>query len=129
MRINFGKLVLAPAILAAAALAATAASAETLKVPFSFTAAGKVWPAGEYTVLKDSRGGQVTMRNKETMRSITFLVGPGEPDPTDRHVTLRFDENGDYHALRDIQYGSKITSRLDKNNRNMEMEEIRSSGR
>jgi hypothetical protein len=129
MRITFGKLVLAPAILAAAALAATAASAETLKVPFSFTAAGKVWPAGEYTVLKDSRGGQVTMRSKDSLHSITFLIGPGEPDPNDRHVTLRFDENGDYHALRDIQYGSKITSRLDKNNRNMEMEEIRSSGR
>ena len=42
MKSIFSKFVLAPAVLAAAALAANSAMAETVKVPFSFTAGDKV---------------------------------------------------------------------------------------
>jgi hypothetical protein len=127
MRITLGKLVLAPAILAAAVFAATSASAETVNVPFSFTAAGKVWPAGQYSVLKDMRDNIVTLRTEDAAHSISFLLGPGEPDPGSMDVALRFDALGDYHALRDIQYRSEITGRLDKKMRHAE--ELRASGR
>lgn len=127
MRTTFGKLILAPAILAAAVFAASSASAETVKVPFNFTAAGKVWPAGTYTLQKDSRGSLVTLCSKDSSQSITYLIGPGEPNPQDNKVTLRFDQAGPYHALRDIQFGAEITSRLDKNDRNAD--DLRASGR
>jgi hypothetical protein len=116
MRSILGKLVLAPVVMAAAALATNSAMAESnLKVPFSFTAAGKVWPAGTYAVEKDLNGDMVTVRSKDTSLSFTCLIGPGEPDPNDSHVTLKFDEVGSNHALRSVQYESQITSRLDRN--------------
>ena len=50
MKSIFSKFVLAPAVLAAAALAANSAIAETVKIPFNFTAGNKVLPAGDYTI-------------------------------------------------------------------------------
>jgi len=100
----------------AAALVPTSAIAETtLKVPFSFTAAGKILPAGLYSVHEDSKEGFVTLTSKDTLRSYVWVVGPAEPNP-DRNaqVSLKFDHMGDVYALRSIQYGSKITAQLDK---------------
>ena len=112
MRSIFGKLILAPVVMAAAALATTSASAETsAKVPFNFTVAGSSMPAGDYSIQKDSTGNTVTLRNKATAQSYTFLIGPGDAAPTDSNVTLKFDEFGAGHALRSIQYGAQVTSR------------------
>lgn len=128
MRSILSKLVLAPVILAAAALASNTAMAEsTVNVPFSFKAAGKVWPAGLYTVQKGDFGNMVTLISKESSLSFTSLIGPGEPDPNESKVTLKFDEIGAGHALRSIQYGPQITSRLDK--RAIHSEYLTSSGR
>src|SRR5215469_13731114 len=111
MRSIFGKLILAPVVMAAAALATTSASAETsAKVPFNFTVAGSSMPAGDYSIQKDSTGNTVTLRNKATAQSYTFLIGPGDAAPTDSNVTLKFDEFGAGHALRSIQYGAQVTS-------------------
>ena len=121
MRFMLGKLILAPAVMAAAALATTTATAETaMKVPFGFSAAGKSWPAGTYVVQKDLSGNLVTVRSRETAKSFTCILGPGAPAPTDTHVSLQFDEAGSTHALRTIQYGAQITSRLDGRNNNSE---------
>jgi hypothetical protein len=108
--------VLAPAVMAAAALATNTAMAETtLKVPFSFTVAGKNCPAGLYSVQWEStHSNLVTLKSKEASQSFTWLIAPGDPAPGDTAVVLRFDELGDMHALRSVQYGSRITSRLDK---------------
>jgi hypothetical protein len=102
--------------MAAAALATNTAMAETLvKVPFSFTVAGKNCPAGLYSVQWEStHGSLVTLKSKEVPQSFTWVVGPGDPAPGDTAVVLRFDELGENHALRSVQYGSQITSRLDK---------------
>jgi hypothetical protein len=127
MRFNLGKLILAPAIMAAAALATHTAMAEsTVKVPFGFSAAGKSWPAGEYSVQKDLGRDTVTLRSLDTADSFTSLLGPGEPSTSDSHVTLKFEDAGSTHALRTIQYGSQITSRLDHNKHR---QQITSSGR
>lgn len=127
MRFNFGKLVLAPAVLATLALASTAAKASTVNVPFSFAAAGHVWPAGAYTVQKDLTGNIATVKSNATGLSFSSLLGPGEPDPAGTRVVLEFDQFGNSHALRTIQYGGQITSRLDRKMANSER--IRASGR
>ncbi len=127
MRFTFGKLVLAPAVLATVALASTAAKASTVNVPFSFAAAGHVWPAGVYTVQKDLLGGMVTLKSNNSGLSFTSLLGPGEPGPNDSRVILEFDQFGSSHALRTIQCGPQITSRLDR--KMVNSERIRASGR
>jgi hypothetical protein len=114
MRSKIFSLVLAPALLAAVALTSNSAKAETgLKVPFSFTVAGKTCPAGVYTVRRDSNGNFVTLRSTSSRRTFLWMVGPGSVDPTENHIVLKFDQSGNTHALRSIQYGSMVTSRLD----------------
>jgi hypothetical protein len=127
MRFTLGKLVLAPAVLAAVAMASTVANASTVNVPFSFAAAGHVWPAGTYTVQKDLIQDIVTLKSNDSGLSFSSLLGPGEPSPYDTNVTLEFDQFGTSHALRTIQYGPQITRRLDRKVANSER--IRASGR
>jgi tryptophan synthase beta subunit len=112
--LGLGKLVLAPAVLAVAALACNTASASTVNVPFSFAAAGHVWPAGAYDIQKDFTGSIVTVKSMSTGLSFSSLLGPGEPALTDTKLALKFDTIGNTHALRTIQYGGLITSQLDK---------------
>jgi hypothetical protein len=113
---------LATAVLAAAALTTTNALAETqVNVPFSFTANGKVCPAGLYTLDRNLASNVVTLRNDDWKSSFTWIAGAGDPAPTDSRVILRFDEDGPNHTLQSVQYGSVITSRLDgKRNRTEE---------
>jgi hypothetical protein len=127
MRFHLGKLVLAPAVLAAVAMASTTAKASTVNIPFSFAAAGHVWPAGSYTVQKDLNGAMVTIKSNQTALSFSALLGPGDPAPTSEKVILEFDQFGTAHALRTIQFGPQISSRLDSKMANSER--IRASGR
>jgi hypothetical protein len=116
MRSILGKMILAPVVMAAAALATNTAMAEavTVKVPFSFTVAGKLCPAGLYTVQRDGVSHIVTLQSKNASRIFGWVVGPGAPDPTDTRIRLRFDEDGDSRALQSVQYGPLITRNLDK---------------
>jgi hypothetical protein len=127
MRSILRNFVLAPAVIAAAALAANSAMAETiLKVPFSFTVAGKNCPAGLYAVQwESSRSNLVTLTSKDVPQTFTWVVGPGDPAPGETAVVLRFDEQGENHALQSVQYGSRITSRLDKKIKHTEHEKTR----
>ena len=121
MRPSLRTLFLAPAILAAAALASTPAFADTLlNVPFSFTVAGRTLPAGVYDVHNGPLTNTVALTSHETSRTLVFVIAPGSPAPNDHRVILTFDGNGDGHALNSIQWGNKITSRLDKPSRKHE---------
>ena len=114
MKSIFSKFVLAPAVLAAAALAANSAIAETVKIPFNFTAGDKVLPAGDYTVHHGQDSSFVTLKHNGSSEMLTYLVGPGADNPNDTKVALNFDRVGDAHLLQSIQYGPLMTSRLDK---------------
>jgi hypothetical protein len=115
MRFTLRTFVLAPVALAAVALAANTAMAEArATVPFTFTAAGQTCPAGTYTIVPDNAHGLVTLKSADASRSFTWLLRAGDPAPTDKHVTLRFDQQGETFALRSVQYQSQITPRLDK---------------
>jgi hypothetical protein len=117
MRFNLRNLVLATA--AITTLAASAAMAETtLKVPFSFTVAGKNCPAGTYSVDKNNIGTLVTLKSKDAPESFTWAIAPGDPLPTDTRVVLSFDAIGQTRMLRSVQYGPMITNNLDKNRTN-----------
>ena len=121
MRSIFGKLFLAPAILAAATFSATTAKADaTVKVPFSFTVAGETCPAGYYIVKRDSLHNMVILQSKEAMRNFAWFLSPADTVPTESKVTLRFNELGDAHSLQSVQFGPMITSRLDKKSRHSE---------
>jgi hypothetical protein len=113
--------------MAAAALATnTAMAAEArVNVPFNFTAAGKQCPAGAYTIVEDSFRGMVTLKSADASRTFSWLLRAGEPAPTDTHVTLRFDEQGQSYALRSVQYHALITSRLDKSGKHSEHTPVR----
>lgn len=120
MRSTISKLFLVPVIAAAAALATHTAKAETLNIPFSFSAMGKTFPAGDYKVQKDLNSNFVTLKQIDGSFSVTRILGPGVADRHDHHVVLRFDASGNKYALETIQFGSSITPSLLQHNRRME---------
>jgi hypothetical protein len=115
MRTILYRSILSSAVIALAALATNSAKAETtLNVPFSFTFAGKTCPAGHYSVRHDSTGNFVFLRNEDSSLTYTAILASGAPEPSKGKIAMQFDSIGDTHALRSIQLGSMITSRLDK---------------
>jgi hypothetical protein len=114
MRFTLRTLFLAPVVMAAAALATNTAMAEstTLKVPFSFTVAGKICPAGYYSVQRHLTQSLVTLQSKDGRNTFTWTLSPGDAAPTDTAVKLKFNEVGDTHVLRAVQYGPLETFKL-----------------
>jgi len=112
MRYTLRSLVLAPVVLALAAFTASTAMAATVNVPFNFTVAGQKCPAGLYSVQRDTSGSAIKLRG--AAQSFTWIAGPGDPAPTDKRVVLKFDAMGTTHVLRSVQYGSSVTSQLDR---------------
>ena len=108
-------LILATTAFAVVVLTAHSAMASaTLKVPFSFTVNGKICPAGTYALDRDNITHMVHMRSVDSYESFNWVLGPGSPDPTDTKIALKFDNEGETHALKFVQYGSEITSELSK---------------
>ncbi|HEY3705884.1 MAG TPA: hypothetical protein VGL22_12520 [Terracidiphilus sp.] len=120
MRSTLSKLLLVPAIAAAAALLSQTAKAETLQVPFSFSVMGKTFPAGEYKVATDQNANFVTLELTDGSRSITRILGPGSPEPRDHRVVLRFETTGSNYSLESIQFGGSITPNLIKHSHRTE---------
>jgi hypothetical protein len=118
MRIKLSTLVLASAAMAAVALTAIPAMASvtvtaTVKVPFSFTVDGKQCPAGIYLVQRDTPGNFVRLQSKDASQNFGWIAGSSDAKDGSR-VVLSFDQLGQTHILRSIQYGPLATPRLDK---------------
>ena len=117
MRLMVSKSILAAVVLTSASLITHAAKAETiLKVPFSFTVAGQSMPAGLYAVSQDNYHNLVTLKSKDAPKSFSAVLVPGDPNPNEIHVALKFAQNGNSHTLETIQYGPRVSLRLDKMN-------------
>jgi hypothetical protein len=115
MRSILPRFFFAPALVAAAALATGTAMAEsTVNIPFTFTVAGQTWPAGRYDVRQGPVMNSVRLSSTDSLHNYVWIDTPGDPSPTDHRVILTFDAAGDGHALRTVQFGSRITARLDK---------------
>jgi hypothetical protein len=75
------------------------------KIPYEFTAAGKLLPAGQYDFIYDAGSRQVTIRGTEKgsgvmMPIITLLAGAIHTTPNDSHVV--FDKIGSKYMLSEI---------------------------
>jgi len=120
MKIKFTTLVLAAAAMATAALTINTANAEATKVnvPFSFKVAGKVLPAGEYSVERDRNGNFIKLQGKDPAQLVIVVASAMAADS--KLVSLKFDTQDNDHVLQTIQYGHLISSRLDKGSKHGE---------
>jgi hypothetical protein len=120
MKIKFTTLILATAALATAALTINTANAEATKVnvPFSFKVAGKVLPAGEYSVERDHTGNFIKLQGTDPAQLVIVVASAMAAD--EKLVSLKFDTQNDEHVLQTIQYGHLISSRLDKDSKHHE---------
>lgn len=121
MRSKINTVLASAALMAAAVLATNSALADTtLRVPFSFTVAGKTCPPGRYSVKENSTGSYVILTNEDSSREFMWVLGPGSPDYKADKVVLKFDVAGQSHRLHSVEVGSMTTSVLDKNAGNSE---------
>jgi hypothetical protein len=121
MRSKFSTFILASTALAAAALAtlpAVAATSTTLNVPFSFTVGGKSLPAGAYSVQRDNSGNFVRLESKDASHSFMWVAAPSATRGD--KVILKFDGQGQTHALQSVQYGPLVTTTLNRKSRKAE---------
>ena len=118
MQSKFSTFVLASTALAAAlaTLPAVAATSTTLNVPFSFTVGGKILPAGEYSVERDLNF--VRLKGKDGSQRFTWIAVPAAAE--ENKVVLKFDPQGQTHALQSIQYGPLVTSTVDRKSKKAE---------
>jgi hypothetical protein len=114
MRFTAFKSILAAVVVTTGTLSAHMAKAETtINVPFSFTVSGQTMPAGVYTVKEDTFHNVVVLRNQNASKSFTYTLRPDNADAGKTRVSLKFESSGEKQILRGIQFGSKMTSRLD----------------
>jgi hypothetical protein len=113
MRSKFPTFILALAVMAAAALAINPAFAEskTLNVPFDFAVAGKILPAGPYTVYRDNSSNFLWLRGSDPSVIYTWVATPNAQNSG--RVAMRFDATGDTHTLKSVQYNMLVTPPLD----------------
>lgn len=124
------RIALASAAMMVAALAVNPAFAETttVRVPFTFKVAGETFPAGDYWIRHDGRGNFVTLAARDSSQSFSTIVGPGTPSPYEYKIALKFDLVGETHLLQSIQFGTMITSQLDKKALESERSSLEHSG-
>ena len=104
-------------VLSSAALCATAAFAEQkrVEVPFAFVARNHAYQAGAYVISINDTRSFVTLREiGKSSQPLTWIVFPGDTDPSHRKVSLTFDVTQSGNVLRTIQYQSLVTANLNK---------------
>jgi len=112
MRIMIRSVILATASLCATA--AFAADRAVVDIPFNFVSNGQTFPAGRYAATLDSNQNVLALSSMTDCKvSAHWIAGPAEFNPNNEKLTLKFDDLGDSHMLRSVQFGPRITSRLD----------------
>jgi len=105
---------MASAVLAGAALASHVAMAEsTVNVPFSFKVDGKICPAGQYSVERDSQHNTVILRSKQAPIGYNWILTTGDENRASTDVRLKFSQNDRDFTLQSVDYGRQSTHRLD----------------
>jgi len=77
------------------------------KVPFSFMAAGKSWPAGDYIMQLDMNTGALTLRSSNITLVTVMSTNVGSPEEAARSY-LRFQRCGEYRILREISLDGRV---------------------
>jgi hypothetical protein len=109
--------VLRTIVFTSAALCATAAFAAdkaVVNVPFNFETHGMAFSAGEYTAALSMEKNVLTLTNVANPKeSVLWTVSPADETAIHAPLLLKFNDSGAKHELRSIQFGSRITPRLD----------------
>ena len=76
-------------------------------VPFSFEAAGRTWPAGDYKVQFDVATGAMTLTSYGIRPAIVFPISKDEA-PQGTRTYLRFQRSGDTWILTQASFGDTL---------------------
>ena len=113
MLMSFRNLVLSSAALCATA--AFAAEQKRVEVPFSFVAKNHAYQAGTYAISVDNTRSFVTLiQIGKASRTLTWILLPGDGDPSHSQVGLTFDKTQAGNVLKTIQYQTLTTPNLNK---------------
>jgi hypothetical protein len=113
MLMSFRNLVLSSAALCATA--AFAAEQKRVEVPFDFVARNHAYQAGTYAISIDNTRSFVTLREiGKKSGSLTWIVLPGNGDPSHPQINLTFDKTQSGNVLKTIQYQTLTTPNLEK---------------
>ena len=109
MRSRLSQLFLVPALAAAAALASGIAhAAETINVPFEFTAQGHSFPGGAYTIEQDPGKHLVILRQVKGDAVLNWTTGLNAESERDQ-VLMNFAHSADgTYVLNSIQFGRRF---------------------
>jgi hypothetical protein len=103
MKTYLGKLMALALVAMALSGAAFAQSAVRANIPFSFSAGGRVLPAGEYTISVNPLNHVVLIGQKATGKS-SFLIGAPDDSSRDERTVLIFKSGeGEVYALRELR--------------------------
>jgi hypothetical protein len=113
MLMSFRNLVLSSAALCATA--AFAAEQKRVEVPFDFVVKNHAYQAGAYAISIDSTRSFVTLSEiGKSSQPLTWIVRPGNGDPSHPKYSLTFDVTQSGNVLKTIQYQTLTTPNLNK---------------
>jgi hypothetical protein len=113
MLMSFRNLVLSSAALCATA--AFAAEQKRVEVPFDFVAKNHAYQAGTYAISIDNNRSSVTLSEiGKSSQPLTWVVMPGNGDPSHPQVGLTFDRTQAGNVLKAIRYQTLTTPDLNK---------------
>jgi hypothetical protein len=96
------------------ASSAFAADHAKVTIAFNFETRGVSYPAGTYVATLDMNQSLLTLRNvQEPEESVQWLVSPADDKTIPVPLIMKFDDFEGTHLLRTVQFGPRITSRLD----------------
>lgn len=111
MRTIFRKSLLISCLLSIIAHTGLASAETMLRVPFTFLVGRTFCSAGLYSVDRTmTRGEFVHLQGATSTCQVVGTLGPGDPEPTDNRVVLRFRVIGNEHLLESIQFGPMIAT-------------------
>jgi hypothetical protein len=99
---KFCKLTLLLCLVAANFPALAQTAAIKINVPFDFVVAGKLYPAGHYTVVKLQRTTEVSwriMNDSDARASVIVMTDPVESSATEHHRSMVFLQSGGVYQL------------------------------
>jgi hypothetical protein len=104
------------ALTSAALCTSTAFAADLAKVniPFNFETRGVAYHAGTYAASLDLNRNMLTLRNvQKPKESILWLVSPADDKTIPASLIVKFDDFEGTYLLHTVQFGPRITPRLD----------------
>lgn len=113
---TIGKLLLIPGALASVGLTSLPAAADArVNIPFNFSVDGEQYPAGQYLLKQGQMYNRVlTVQSEDTPTAFNCTLTPGGNTDNPDKVVVIFDVRDNNYTLRNIQYGTLTSPRMNK---------------